>query len=329
MTPSIAVIGAGMAGITAARTLTDAGLSVHLFDKSRGSGGRLSSRRSPAGALDLGAAAFGARSEAFGEALHQWQQQGWVDRWRPAHYRCRAGRLSPEPSPSLWLGTPRMSALTRGLLGKIPATFGCRICELLPIREGWQLRDSEGGEHGPFARVIVALPAPQAALLLTAVPELAACAAAHPMEPAWVVALTFAHPLATPVQSCAIEGGPLAWAGRDAGKPGRSPAADTWVLHASPAWSRKNRELAPQKVIHRLHQALMETLGCELPALEDAQVHRWLYALPANPGAGRVLADGNGLIACGDWCEDGTVEGAWHSGRQAAERTLESFGAKP
>ncbi|MBU1458424.1 MAG: NAD(P)-binding protein, partial [Gammaproteobacteria bacterium] len=37
----IAIIGTGIAGLSAARTLHDAGQPVHLFDKSRGSGGRM------------------------------------------------------------------------------------------------------------------------------------------------------------------------------------------------------------------------------------------------------------------------------------------------
>ena len=43
---SVAIIGAGMAGISAARVLDEAGIAVELFDKSRGTGGRMTSKRS-------------------------------------------------------------------------------------------------------------------------------------------------------------------------------------------------------------------------------------------------------------------------------------------
>ncbi len=42
---SVAVIGAGIAGATAARALELAGHAVHVSDKSRGPGGRLATRR--------------------------------------------------------------------------------------------------------------------------------------------------------------------------------------------------------------------------------------------------------------------------------------------
>ena len=41
-TPHIAIIGVGMAGVTCARTLRQAGHNVTLFEKSRGLGGRMS-----------------------------------------------------------------------------------------------------------------------------------------------------------------------------------------------------------------------------------------------------------------------------------------------
>ena len=65
MTVPIAIIGTGIAGLSAARALRDAGHVVQLFDKSRGSGGRMSSKRSDAGALDMGAQYFTARDRRF------------------------------------------------------------------------------------------------------------------------------------------------------------------------------------------------------------------------------------------------------------------------
>ena len=42
--PSVAIVGAGMSGLTCARALQDAGFRVQVFDKSRGVGGRLATR---------------------------------------------------------------------------------------------------------------------------------------------------------------------------------------------------------------------------------------------------------------------------------------------
>lgn len=71
----IAIIGTGLAGLSAARRLHEAGLPVQLFDKSRGSGGRMSSKRSDCGSLDLGAQYFTARDRQFSTAVQHWQAQ--------------------------------------------------------------------------------------------------------------------------------------------------------------------------------------------------------------------------------------------------------------
>ena len=42
----IAIVGAGLAGLTCAQFLAQAGHRVHVFDKSRGPSGRMSTRRS-------------------------------------------------------------------------------------------------------------------------------------------------------------------------------------------------------------------------------------------------------------------------------------------
>ena len=70
---TVAVIGAGIAGAACARALTLAGHSVRVFDKSRGPGGRLATRRvewvdrqgqACTTRLDHGAIGITARSEA-------------------------------------------------------------------------------------------------------------------------------------------------------------------------------------------------------------------------------------------------------------------------
>jgi len=69
MTLNIAIIGAGIAGITAARTLVQAGHRVHVFEKSRGAGGRMSTRETNFGTFDHGTQYFTVRDSRFSLAL--------------------------------------------------------------------------------------------------------------------------------------------------------------------------------------------------------------------------------------------------------------------
>lgn len=325
MNASIAIIGTGLAGLSAAQTLTAAGHDVQLFDKSRGSGGRMASKRSDAGSLDLGAQYFTARDRRFVEVVQQWQARGWVEEWTPSLYNSQAGQLSPSPDEQVrWVGTPRMSAITRALLGALPVHFSCRITEVFRGDQYWTLLDADGESHGPFSHVLVATPAPQASALLAAAPKLAGAAASVAMEPTWAVALAFDTPLDTRVEGCFVQDSALDWLARNRSKPGRDRQFDTWVLHATSAWSRQHLDLPKEAVIEQLHGAFAEMIGCAVPPPSLTLAHRWLYARPAQAHQWGALADADlGLYACGDWCLSGRVEGAWLSGQDAARRLLE------
>jgi renalase len=321
----IAIIGTGIAGLSAAQALHGAGHNVQLFDKSRGSGGRMSSKRSDAGALDLGAQYFTARDRRFVEVVQQWQARGWVAEWAPSLYNSRNGQLSPSPDEQVrWVGAPRMSAITRAMLGALPVHFACRITEVFRGEQHWHLLDAEGNSHGPFSHVIVATPAPQATALLSSAPKLASVAAGVAMDPTWAVALAFSTPLETPMEGCFVQDSPLDWLARNRSKPGRDSTLDTWVLHATSSWTKQHLDLDKEAVTEQLHGAFAEMIGCAVPAPTISLAHRWLYARPATAHQWGVLADADlGIYACGDWCLSGRVEGAWLSGQEAAKRLLE------
>jgi renalase len=66
----VAVIGAGIAGLTCAQKLQQAGKSVVLIDKSRGLGGRLATRRLAGTHADHGVCYLQAKGDRF---------QHWID----------------------------------------------------------------------------------------------------------------------------------------------------------------------------------------------------------------------------------------------------------
>ena len=329
MTVPIAIIGTGIAGLSAAQALSRAGQGVHLFDKSKGPGGRMSSKRSDAGSLDLGAQYFTARDRRFVTQLQEWQAQGCVAEWIPQLYNAQASGLSPSPDEQVrWVGTPRMGAIAHNLVGDLPAVYNCRITEVFRGKQYWHLLDAEGESHGPFSHVICAVPAPQATALLAAAPKLASVVAGVKMEPTWAVALGFDKPLDTPMQGCFVQDSPLDWLACNRSKPGRESRLDTWVLHASSEWSRQHIDLAKEAVIEQLHGAFAELVGCAVPPPSFSLAHRWLYARPAGAHEWGALADADlGLYVCGDWCLSGRVEGAWLSGQEAARKLLEHLEA--
>ena len=77
----VAVIGAGLAGLTAAGVLAKHGHQVVILEKARGPGGRMSTRRDGNVRFDHGAQYFTARHPRFIAQVEAWQEIGLVQRW--------------------------------------------------------------------------------------------------------------------------------------------------------------------------------------------------------------------------------------------------------
>lgn len=307
-----AVIGAGLAGLTCAAALQAAGVAVTVFDKARGPGGRMSTRRLalPDGdvAFDHGATAFTVRDPAFQVQVEQWVSAGRVAPWPPA-------------GPDAYVGTPAMNAPLKALAAGLDGRFGQAVTVLTRQGDGWRIAGPDGVDNDLFDQVLLAIPAEQAAVLLAPVrPDFAALAAATPSSPCWTLMAVFSQPVATDLTLVRGDDA-VALACCDGDKPGRTGRA-CWVVQASPAWSLEHLERSADEIAGLLLAALSERLATPLPPALSASAHRWRYARPTPQAHGALWAPDIGLGVCGDWLDGGDVEGAWRSGRRLAALTL-------
>ena len=317
--PRIAVVGAGIAGLTAARTLAEHGVAVSVFDKARGPGGRMSTRRWDAGRWDHGAQYFVARDPRFQRQVVSWAERGLIEPWHARFFSMTAAGMQPvTPTEPRWVGVPRMSAILRDLAEGIDLYAQHRVTKLAHAAGAWTL-STELEEHGPFDDVILAIPAPQAQELLGEHPFADALGGTH-VAPCWAALLELATDDDLGVDAVHFESGPLAWVARESSKPGRRPGG-RWTLHASEAWTREHLEESRERVAEQLVEAFCERLRPTSPVLRTT-AHRWRYALVRHALGSSHLWDPNGLAVCGDALTGGRIEHAWLSGAAAAGRVL-------
>jgi predicted NAD/FAD-dependent oxidoreductase len=347
--PRVAVIGAGLAGAACAASLRQAGWQVQVFDKSRGVGGRMATRRAAwAGAdgtaesadFDHGAQLISARQPRFKAWLARQAAQGVLLPWQA---RVHAAWPLPQRR-SGWVAAPQMPALSRHLLAGLPQQLGQAVQRLQRSAEGWQLVLADGAVHGPFVQVMLALPPVQAAVLLAGHHDAWADAlVATPMAPCWTL-MAETNDVDWPWDAAEPTHGPLAWVTRQDRKPGRSasPGRARWVVQARADWSQAHLEDTPEQVSAALQQALAALLpspragrsaGAADLTWHHSAVHRWRYARPAAAAADDRCcwwdAD-SGLGVCGDFLGTGAaghgpaqgVEAAWTSGDELADTLL-------
>ena len=311
--PRVAVVGAGVAGLTCARTLADHRLPVVVFEKSRGLGGRLATRRTEGHAFDHGAPGFTAGDARFRRHVDAWAERGLLQRWRP----------TGTAGAPWWVAVPGMSALGRALGAEVDRRQPCRIARLARNGDGWWLVDEEGTDQGRFDAVVVATPSPQAVPLLAGAPALADAAARAEMAPCWTGLFAFDAPLAS-TDELEPARGPLASLHRNGAKPGRD-GAESWVVHARSDWSREHLEEDFNAVVEALFEGFASAVDGDLPTPRYASAHRWRYAHVETPVGEPCLFDrATMLAACGDWCLGSGVEAAFLSGAAAAGRILDA-----
>ncbi|HIV79324.1 MAG TPA: NAD(P)-binding protein [Candidatus Sphingomonas excrementigallinarum] len=309
MAGSAAIVGAGMAGLSCATRLAEAGWRVALFDKGRGPGGRMASKVVTAQGLcfafDYGAQYLTARDPAFVAQVRDWERQGVAARW-------------PAAGEDGWVGMPGMNTLVTHIAEPLGVAWSTHIRAIRRDHDGWWLSHDERTE-GPFDILVLALPADQVpALAAEHDPALVELAEAHPSEPCWTVLLGFETRLSAPDILSAAD--PIAWAARNGAKPGRE-GGEAWTIHATPDWSRRHVESDRTSVTASLLRALEEQVGT-LPVPVHATAHRWRYARSGKAGIGAYHRPDIALAACGDWLIAPRVESAWLSGRQAADTLI-------
>lgn len=316
----VAVVGAGVAGLACARGLVRAGAAVTAFDKGRGPGGRLATRRidSPSGplAFDHGAQFFTARGARFAAEIARLTALGAVQPWTAPVLRTRGRQAaSPARDDVVHVGAPGMSALVKALADGLDVRFGATVTGLHREKGRWRLAGEGLEDAGPFDAVVVAVPAEQAAPLLSPVASALAIEAARAETgPCWAVMAAFDAPVTAPYAGLQTEDPVLGWIALEATKPGRAPAPARLVLHARIGWSKAHLEDAPETVSAALITAARRFLP-DLPDPVVAVAHRWRYAQVQKPAGSAYGWDADlRLGVCGDWRLGPRVELAWDSG---------------
>ena len=320
--PTILIIGAGLAGLTAARELTQKGHTVTVLDKGRGVGGRLATRRMANGRADHGAQYFSAQSKEFQALTQTMQQAGLVHEWHleqsdPASFR--------HPR---WVGSAGMNSIAKYLAQGLDVRTGCTVTRITPSETGWEVKAREGDKSLTFSAdvLIVTIPAPQALLLcdaseLVLTDEDRAALMAIQYAPCLSVMLQLSgsSQLPKPGGLKQTDGddqqhSPVAWLADNAQK-GISPHQTTVTLHASHAFSQQHLDDPDQET---LIPQLLADVAMYVPAetIVDQQVHRWRYsnAIVRYPHPFLAAQTHAPLLFGGDGFGNGNVEGAFLSG---------------
>ncbi len=318
----VAVIGAGLSGLFAARTLVDHGHQVTVFEEENQPGGRTASQHFDAYAFDTGAQYFTVRDERLRRYVHSWYMEGIAQPWKGKLAVIKGSQILDENRPTeRWVGVPSMDAIAAHLSSNLDIRYNTKIISVAKELKGWNLR-SQRKEYGSYDVVIVAAPPPQITDYVKTSPKLYHRIAKIDMQPCLALMAAFEQPLEVSFDAAFVHNAAVRWVARNNSKPQR-PEAECWVLHATSDWSHDHSDKPLETISPLLINSFFQSIGHK-PIEPIYQTMRyWPSAAAANPlGNGCLWDAAIQLGVCGDWCQMSRAEGACLSGMAVAGRVL-------
>ena len=312
---TVAIIGAGLAGLSCATPLQKDGFNVQLFEKSHGPSGRMSTRSREDWSADHGAQYFTARDSLFTEELQTWISAGVAGAWYPnlkvfESNEWRDGSVLE----NRYLGIPAMNSPGKYLAKNLSIEFNQTIDQISRQNGKWSLHSIESGNiEDQFDWLVIALPAPQAFILTKFVDQsIEESSKDFNMLGCWTVMAQFSEKPKVSFDAAFVNKEIISWISRNSSKPGRT-GQESWTFQANPQWSQEWIELDKEEACKRILECA-EKLGFNF---QNAKIstHRWRYASGAiSPSPEFSFFENLKLGLCGDWLHGGRVEGAWLSG---------------
>ncbi|GJM25673.1 MAG: hypothetical protein DHS20C16_20880 [Phycisphaerae bacterium] len=319
----VGVIGAGIAGLTAAQSLQEHGHNVDIFDKSRGVGGRTATRRCGPYAFDHGAQYFTVRAPRFRRIVDHWIKSGVVAEWPGSVVSISKAGVAPGPSSVRYVGLPGMNAMAKQLANSLNVMLGRTIKRITKSRQGWRFVDNTESITGEYDVFILALPSAQAIKILESAGITDERIIDCQLTPCWAVMLGLEERVGVSFDAAFVDGSPLSWVARNNSKPGRT-VSESWVLHGTPEWSTTHLDQDAATVADELTTAFEDVAGLDQLDPTHREAHRWRYAQPPDPlDDGSIIDRDAGWIVCGDWCHGARLEGAFLSGLSAAAHLVD------
>jgi renalase len=326
--PSVIIVGAGIAGLMAGTRLNEAGFTVALLDKGRSVGGRMATRRFGGATFDHGAQYFTVRDKAFGNIVDGLLAEEMVHIWANG-FPHTDGSTSSGKYPR-YRGHDGMTRMAKTLAEALPVQVSTRVTQIDVVENQWELSAQQYGNDDPLTItgdvLLMTPPAEQTLTLMGSgnviLPQPIADALENiQFNPCFAVMALLDRPSQVPVPGGVfMPGEPISWIADNQQKGISDRPAIT--IHAGPDFTREHYDMDRSEVAKLLLEAAAPFIGDA--EVVDFQVQRWRYSQPSKLYPEKTLfTEIPAPVAfAGDAFEGARVEGAALSGLAAAERII-------
>ncbi|NEQ50089.1 MAG: NAD(P)-binding protein [Leptolyngbya sp. SIO3F4] len=347
----IAIVGAGVAGLTCGRMLQAAGHRVILLEKSRGVGGRLATRRLDVGGfVDHGAPYWAPQSVALKTLTQELLNQSLLNLWSAQGF-VWDGQLTLS-STVAYCTEYGVNAIAKYLADGCDIRRQHRVTTLKRTAKGWRIKADgpDGCVQFSVDAVVLAIPAPQAVSLIDSLDDRAADTL-RSVSYAPCLSLMVTYEVLPDVLlldhkqgwHITVHDSVLAWVSLESSKLVNASGLHALLLQSQPDFAaqyleqldalgadKSSAEALLQKTVDQMLMSLATLIQGLCQPLES-RLHRWRYSIVQQPYAQSLLTTRwPSLVACGDWCcpcpdDETNLDAASKSGKAAAAMLLQNF----
>jgi renalase len=277
----VLVVGAGIAGLMAARHLVDGGVDVTILEKSAHVGGRMATKQFSDARFDYGAQFFYATHPIFRKHVDRWHETGSLKRWLPHPNPSTNGHAVFDPEA--WFGVNGMTSVPTMLASELDVRLNFNIEGIKGTNNGWKIW-SDSKTTLEADGLILTAPVPQSLAMLERVDNI-------PNDLIMRLHTISYKPLFT-LLVCMKDGsglksdgalhlkeGPIAWINDTRVKSDSSASSSVTAL-ASPDFSYGHMLEDLDTVRDLLLKEVYPFLSSDP---ESVMIHRWRYAWPSQP----------------------------------------------
>ena len=324
----VAVVGAGISGCLLADFLDAASIDVSIFEKSRGCGGRASTKLTDWGQCDLGATIVPVQKTLFSDFMQDLYNQNIVSKWPENILVSQKDNQLLENyvgDREHYVFNGKMNSACRHWIKNAKLHTNNLISQIRYLSgKGWQLKSNEVWQTELFDKVVLTAPWPQSQALI----EHSELSIKQPdfsqsWTSCWSIALKLQQLVTSKVDIIYLKNQSIQTLVRDSGKPLRPQPflsdkgneSEIWVAQLANKLSDELGQSGKEKAISIATKGLCELFNLPDESVSNTYAHYWRYARPS-PGQkplGILSQSEHGVFVGGDWSFGASIESAYEA----------------
>jgi renalase len=327
----VAIVGAGFTGCLLANFLDSEKMDISIFEKSRGCGGRASTKQTDWGQCDLGASIVPAHKADFIDFMQDLCDQHIVSQWPQKIFFSNQKTDIQQPLENVVSDTKhfvfnsKMNAACRHWIKKANLHTNHLISQIrFIVDKGWQLKSNDVWQTALFDKVVLTAPWPQTqALIEQSELPIKLPDASQSWTSCWSIGLKLNHSVANNIDLVYLNDQSIQTLVRDSSKPLRPhvmpPVAagqsEIWVAQLANVLSDDLGKSGREKAISIAINGFCELFDLSDKTVSNSYAHYWRYAKPCigQPSLGILSQQEYGLYVGGDWSFGATIESAYEA----------------